>query len=106
MDTLLSHIFKMLKKEDLSCDKCSQQWQINPYCDIHWNIDFGVEWIDFELFCDCEIEDDQPFPLIRYDGEKIVFITDLLSPTTNRKNYPNKRGRFFRYRKKTMASHR
>ena len=37
----------------------------SPTAAIQWE-DQGVEWVDFELSCDCDIEDTAPYPCIRF----------------------------------------
>ena len=75
--TMLSEIFDMLGEDDLTCNECKRQWRISHGCTIQWE-DQGVEWVDFELSCDCDIEDTAPYPCIRYDGETVEFFMRTL----------------------------
>ena len=75
--TMLSEIFDMLGEDDLTCNECKRRWQISHGCTIQWEHQ-GVEWVDFELSCDCDIEDTAPYPCIRYDGETVEFFMRTL----------------------------
>ena len=81
MSTLLSEFLGISKKNDLTCNECKSEWKVNSIgCTIQWE-DQGVEWIDFELSCNCDIEelaDDDPYPCVRYDGKSITFFTKQL----------------------------
>ena len=79
----ISEIFTEIPDNLRCCDKCKKEWEIPGHgAAINWEKQFGVEWIDFELNCECNLADDEPFPHLRYDGNAIEFFMQLV-PSAN-----------------------
>ena len=67
-------IFHFLKEEDYTCPQCKSLWGLPQACSIQWE-DQGVEWIDFELHCECDLADNEPYPCLRFNGLRIEYFT-------------------------------